>query len=95
VIVEHYYTGAGRQRAVFLGSKFERGHFALELKDGDEAELDVSYEPETEVRKGRAAWQPYAGGLGGSVDGMTAMRVNIKRVDGWVKLTLRRDDHGA
>ena len=95
MMVEHYYTGTGRQRAVFLGRHFEQGRFALEVGEGDEAELEVSYEPEDDVRKGRAAWQPYGGGLGGSGEGMTALRVHVKAVNGWVKLTIRGHDDGA
>ncbi len=95
MILECIYTGVGRQRAVFLGSHFERGRFAVDVMEGDEALVEVNFDPVAQVRKGRGQWQPFNGGLGGSLDGYTALRVNVRKVDGWVKLTVSGGAHGT
>lgn len=95
MILECIYTGVGRQRAVFLGSKFDRGRFSLEVMEGDEAEVDISFDPEPHLKKGRGNWQPFEGGLGGSLDGLTALRVRVVRVQGWVKLTIQGGADGT
>lgn len=96
MILECIYTGTGRQRAVFLGPQLERGCFALEVMAGDEAWVDVSCDPVAQVRKGRGQWQRFEGGLGGSLEGVTALRVNVRKLEGWVKITVRggEDDTG-
>jgi len=94
-ICECFYTGVGRQRAVFLGPEFENGRFALEVMEGDEAWVDVSFDPVAQVRKGRGQWQRFEGGLGGSLEGFTALRVNIRKVEGWVKLTVQGGADGT
>lgn len=36
--------------------------------------------------RGRGLWEPFEGGLAGSVACATAIRVNIGRIGGWVRL---------
>lgn len=88
MMTEHYYTTKGRQRAVFLGPDVKEVRFALEVRDGDEAAVDVSYDPPETLRKGQGLWERFEGGAGGSVCGSTAIRVNVGRCDGWVKLVV-------
>jgi hypothetical protein len=95
MILECIYTGVGRQRAVFLGPVFERGCFAVEVMAGDEAEVEVCFDPVVRLRKGRGVWQRFDGGLGGSVEGFTALRINVRKVEGWVKLTVRGGADGT
>ncbi len=95
MILECIYTGRGRQRAVFLGPWWERGRFAVDLMEGDEAEVEVSFDPESQLRKGRGQWQRFEGGLGGSLEGFTALRVHVGKVQGWVKLTVQGEAHGT
>ncbi len=89
---EHYYTSKGRQRAVFFGSG-DTVRFGLEVMDGDAAGVEVSYDPEHLVRQGRGRWEPFEGGQGGGLFDVTAMRINVQRVDGWVKLIVERNMH--
>lgn len=93
MILQCIYTGVGRQRAVFLEPWFEGGRFAVELEEGDEALVEVSFDPESEVRRGRGLWQPFEGGFGGGLEGLTALRVNVRKLDGWVKLTVLGGAH--
>ncbi|TKW61622.1 MAG: hypothetical protein DI628_03070 [Blastochloris viridis] len=95
VVTEHYYTGIGRQRAVFLGPVYEGGRFSLDVMEGDEASVEVSFDPVTQVRKGRGQWQRFEGGLGGSLEGFTALRVNATKLEGWVKLTVQGGMNGT
>ena len=95
MIVECIYTGTGRQRAVFLGPELVGGRFVLDLMDGDDACVETSFAPLAEVRRGRADWHPFEGGLGGSLEGLTALRVKVRRCDGWVKLTVWGEDKDA
>lgn len=83
---EHVYTCRGRQRAVFLRPDSASVRFGVELMDGDEGVVEVSYDPVEHVRKGRGEWVAFDGGLGGSVACATAIRVNLSRVDGWVRM---------
>lgn len=87
---EHYYTCKGRQRAVFLRPDVAAVRFALEVQPGDEAVVEVSYDPVETVRKGQGLWEVFEGGLGGAVHGASALRVRIGRVDGWVKMVVAR-----
>jgi hypothetical protein len=87
---EYYYTCKGRQRAVFFGPDVAGARFSVELDGGDDATVEVSYEPLEQVRKGRARWEVFDGGLGGSVQGASALRLNVGRVDGWLKLVVER-----
>ncbi|RYG61710.1 MAG: hypothetical protein EON60_02475 [Alphaproteobacteria bacterium] len=89
---EHYYTSRGRQRAVFLCPD-ETVKFALSVMDGDSAHVEVSHDPEDFVRRGKGQWELFEGGLGGGLFGVTAMRVHVQRVDGWVKLIVERNKH--
>lgn len=88
---EHYYTSRGRQRAVFLGSDVAK--FVLEVMQGDAAGVEVSFEPEEVVRRGKGVWEPFEGGPGGGLHGVTALRVDVQRVDGWVRLIVERNGH--
>lgn len=87
---EHYYTCRGRQRAVFLRPEAVTARFAVELLEGDEGRVEVSYDPVETVRKGRGEWVPFEGGLAGGVAGATALRVNVGKVEGWVKLMVQQ-----
>jgi hypothetical protein len=92
MITEHYYTSLGRQRAVFFRPE-ERVKFSLDLKDGDDANIEITYDPESSVQRRTAKWELYEGGLGGGIEGATALRVNVLRVDAWVKLSVERVKH--
>lgn len=95
MIVECIYTGTGCQRAVFLGPELVGGRFVLDVMPGDEACVETSFSSPADVRKGRGDWQPFEGGLGGSLEGLTALRVKVRRCDGWVKLTIWGENHAA
>lgn len=91
---EHVYTGKGRQRAVFLRPDTTEMRFGVELLQGDEGVVEVSYDPVEMVRRGRGEWCVFEGGLGGSLHSVTAIRLNIRHVDGWMKLFIEQGVHG-
>lgn len=64
LMTEHYYTFEGRQRAVFLRPDTERAVFAVELQHGDEAAVEVTYDPPEMVRRGQGRWELFGGGPG-------------------------------
>ena len=65
--------------------------FVVEVQEGDEAHVEVCYDPVESVRRGKGDWVPFEGGRGGAVAEATALRVNVGRVDGWVKLVVQQE----
>ena len=90
---EHYYTCKGRRRAVFLRPEGGRARFGLEVADGDEACVEVSFDIVEHIKRGQGAWEVHEGC--GDVAGATALRVHVKAVTGWVKLIVEEEtDNG-
>lgn len=85
---DYVYTHTGWQRPVFLSANGE-SRFALDVMPGDSARVEVAYDPVETVKVGRGQWVPFDGGLGGTLPGATALRVNVERVCGWVTLCVK------
>jgi hypothetical protein len=88
---EHVYTHTGLMRPVFLCGEGPHA-FAVELQPGDEARVQLTYDPTDNVRKGKAEWLPFEGGLGGVVHGATALRLHVGKLGGWVSLKIAEQE---
>lgn len=85
LVSEHYYPNVGVMRPVLCAEGITRVHFAL---DGAEGDVQLTYDPPGNVRKGRALWLTHLGGNAGELHQVSALRAVIRHVDGWAKLTV-------
>ena len=90
---EYIYTTTGPQRPVFLGPDGADVRYTLDIGLKGAASVQVTHDPVEQVARGRAQWED-GGHLAAGVYGVTAMRVVIKRVDGWVTLVIERGTEG-
>lgn len=87
---EYVYTSTGRQRPVFLDPACGLAQFSVDCGAGDLVRVEVSSDPREALERGGARWEAYEGGMGGGVYGITALRLAVDRVEGWVCLSLEQ-----
>lgn len=86
---EYVYTCTGPQRPVFLWDGAGEARFCLEMQPGGEAVVQVTHDPAAAVRDGRAVWLDQEE-LAEGVYGVVALRVVVKKVDGWMTLVVEQ-----
>lgn len=91
---EYIYTVPGPQRPVFLSPDGARFRYVLEVMAPDEATVQITYDRPIDIRRGKALWENHSP-AGGALYGATALRVLIKRVEGWVTLLLDEIKEGT
>lgn len=83
--ITRVYTQNGRQRPIFLGHGAPL-RFVLEVPDGAAAHVVVSHDPPELLARGKGEWCRFEGGAEGVVQGVSALRVVVDEVRGWVTL---------